>query len=63
MASIYGSETLTYTMGFEYLAASGIIYILGACIYVLQAPERFLPGRFDYIGSSVSSENVDDKVE
>jgi len=53
-ASIYGWHTIEYTMGFKWLGSSGAIYILGALIYIAQAPERFVKGKFDYIGSSVS---------
>lgn len=33
-------------------ALGGIIYILGAAMYVIRVPERFLPGRFDIFGHS-----------
>lgn len=29
------------------LIAMGLIYIAGACVYVLRIPERFFPGKFD----------------
>ncbi|KAJ4344663.1 inc metabolism membrane protein [Didymosphaeria variabile] len=45
--------------GFEYTASfympavpSMLIYFFGAIIYAARVPERWLPGRFDYLGAS-----------
>ena len=35
-----------------YWILGGILYILGAVIYMLRLPERFFPGFFDIFGSS-----------
>ncbi|CAD6441591.1 e8c44151-25fb-4e0c-bf44-c2cf93e69c25 [Sclerotinia trifoliorum] len=34
------------------LAKSITVYLLGACVYASQVPERWCPGAFDYIGGS-----------
>ncbi|KAF2861106.1 HlyIII-domain-containing protein [Piedraia hortae CBS 480.64] len=34
------------------LAKSVVVYSLGACMYASKIPERWLPGRFDYVGGS-----------
>lgn len=34
------------------IAKSIAVYLIGACIYASQIPERFLPGWFDYAGGS-----------
>ncbi|PVH96526.1 HlyIII-domain-containing protein [Periconia macrospinosa] len=50
---------LVATHGFEYTAAfyappvkSMLVYFFGALIYASRVPERWLPGRFDYLGAS-----------
>jgi adiponectin receptor len=50
---------LVATHGMEYTAAfygppmkSMMVYLLGAIIYAARVPERWLPGRFDYLGAS-----------
>ena len=44
--------TIKTTMGLHYLVLSGALYIVGAGLYVARVPERFAPGRFDFVGSS-----------
>jgi adiponectin receptor len=39
-------------MGLFYLVLQGVLYITGAVIYALRIPERFAPGKFDFLGSS-----------
>ncbi|SPQ17846.1 afde0980-c428-4061-a869-12b133feef4d [Thermothielavioides terrestris] len=34
------------------IAKSLLVYLLGACIYASQVPERWFPGMFDYFGGS-----------
>jgi adiponectin receptor len=34
------------------ITQSIIVYLVGACVYALQVPERWFPGAFDYIGGS-----------
>jgi len=34
------------------IAKSIIVYLVGACVYASQVPERWFPGAFDYIGGS-----------
>jgi adiponectin receptor len=34
------------------LAQSIMVYLVGACVYAAQVPERWCPGAFDYIGGS-----------
>lgn len=50
---------LTYTRGFYWclyfyapLMKSLLVYLLGACVYASQIPERWSPGLFDYFGGS-----------
>ncbi|PWN44061.1 adipor-like receptor, partial [Ceraceosorus guamensis] len=50
--ALYGIEILARTMGIYWLIASGAMYIIGALLYTLRIPERFAPGKFDYIGAS-----------
>jgi adiponectin receptor len=35
-----------------YILAMGAMYLTGAAIYAFQVPERWLPGKFDILGSS-----------
>ncbi|KDN47139.1 HlyIII-domain-containing protein [Tilletiaria anomala UBC 951] len=49
---LYGHENVAKMMGVNFLAASGALYVVGALLYVFRVPERFAPGRFDYIGAS-----------
>ncbi len=39
-------------MGLNWLVTSGALYIVGALLYAMRVPERFYPGRFDYLGAS-----------
>ena len=39
-------------MGLHYLVLSGALYVVGALLYACRVPERFAPGKFDYIGAS-----------
>jgi adiponectin receptor len=50
--AMYGHETVSRTMGLHYLVAGGILYIVGACMYMARIPERFSPGKFDLFGAS-----------
>lgn len=47
-----GFQTLRHTMGLDWLLLSGTLYVVGALLYALRIPERFAPGRFDYVGAS-----------
>lgn len=49
---LYGYQTLRLTMGLDYLVLSGALYVAGALLYACRVPERFAPGRFDYLGAS-----------
>lgn len=44
-------EAISRTMGVHWLIASGAMYVVGACTYMLRIPERFSPGTFDYFVS------------
>lgn len=37
---------------FYYLILMGVMYVGGALLYAARFPERFFPGRFDYLLSS-----------
>lgn len=50
--AMYGHETVSRTMGLQYLVAGGVLYIIGACMYMARIPERFAPGMFDLFGAS-----------
>lgn len=50
--AMYGHETVSRTMGLHYLVAGGVLYIVGACMYMARIPERFSPGTFDIFGAS-----------
>src|SRR5271163_626288 len=39
-------------MGLFYVVLQGVLYIVGACIYALRVPERWVPGKFDIFGAS-----------
>jgi adiponectin receptor len=50
---------LTYTRGLSWclyfytpVMKSLLVYLLGACVYASQVPERWSPGLFDYLGGS-----------
>merc|ERR1712115_33768 len=49
---LYGYEYMRRAIGFNWLVTQGVLYILGAGIYAARVPERFVPGRFDIVGSS-----------
>lgn len=49
---IYGSRTITETMGLRFLLLSGALYVVGAVLYAARVPERFAPGKFDMLGAS-----------
>jgi adiponectin receptor len=38
--------------GLIYFALMGVSYLTGVAIYISRVPERFYPGKFDFIGSS-----------
>lgn len=50
--ALYEKQMVFETLGMRYVAISGALYIFGALLYVLRIPERYAPGRFDYVGSS-----------
>ncbi|KAF8068892.1 hemolysin-III related-domain-containing protein [Lyophyllum atratum] len=52
LLSTHGSAHLLSEMGFEWLLASGGLYIIGALLYANRIPERLAPGRFDYFLAS-----------
>ncbi|KAI0052140.1 HlyIII-domain-containing protein [Auriscalpium vulgare] len=43
----HGFYTLCQEMGFQWLLASGALYIIGALLYANRFPERLAPGKFD----------------
>ncbi|PWN25876.1 HlyIII-domain-containing protein [Jaminaea rosea] len=49
---LYDYATLRLTMGLDWLILSGSLYVVGALTYACRGPERFAPGRFDYVGAS-----------
>ncbi|CAE6392393.1 unnamed protein product [Rhizoctonia solani] len=49
---IYGLERMQNEMGINWIALTGTLYISGALIYACRVPERWLPGTFDFFGSS-----------
>jgi len=48
----HGLHTLRGERGLDWLVASGAMYIIGALLYANRIPERFSPGRFDYVFAS-----------
>lgn len=50
--SAFGLKQLQKQLGLNWLLLQGFLYILGASIYAIRAPERWYPGRFDIVGSS-----------
>ncbi|SCV68656.1 BQ2448_777 [Microbotryum intermedium] len=48
----YGFEGASNGISLPWLALGGALYIIGAVLYAERCPERFLPGRFDLVGSS-----------
>ncbi|KAF9730526.1 hypothetical protein PMIN01_11395 [Paraphaeosphaeria minitans] len=50
---LFALHGLEYTATFYYPAVpSMLIYFVGAVIYAARVPERWLPGKFDYLGAS-----------
>lgn len=49
---LYGLEQLRKTIGLDWVALQGVLYILGAGLYASRFPERLSPGSFDIWGSS-----------
>lgn len=49
---VFGYLQMKKQIGFFWLLLQGLLYILGAGIYAARVPERWLPGRFDILGSS-----------
>ncbi|OMJ66997.1 hypothetical protein SteCoe_35968 [Stentor coeruleus] len=41
-----------FANGLIYFALMGVSYLTGVAIYISRVPERFYPGKFDFIGSS-----------
>jgi adiponectin receptor len=53
MIQLYLTRGLSWTYYFySPIWKSVAIYLLGACAYGFQVPERFYPGAFDYVGGS-----------
>ncbi|KAF9264603.1 HlyIII-domain-containing protein [Marasmius fiardii PR-910] len=46
---IYGPSITLTGMGFKWFILSGFFYIGGALLYANRIPERFNPGRYDYL--------------
>lgn len=52
LMTMYGVATVSHTMGMYHIMLSGLLYVVGALIYLARFPERVAPGKFDYIGAS-----------
>lgn len=59
LTSLFPFAQLIYNRGLEYTSSfytpalpSMAIYFVGAIIYAARVPERWLPGKFDYLGAS-----------
>jgi adiponectin receptor len=39
-------------MDLQYWIKGGLLYIGGACVYMLRIPEKLFPNKFDIFGSS-----------
>jgi adiponectin receptor len=50
--AIFGLDRMRQQIGLNWLVFQGFLYILGAGIYAARVPERFMPGKFDIVGSS-----------
>ncbi|WFD33965.1 hypothetical protein MCUN1_000793 [Malassezia cuniculi] len=50
--SLYETHLVFESLGMRQVAVSGALYIFGAVLYATRTPERFAPGKFNYIGSS-----------
>lgn len=48
----FGVHQAHLQMGWLYIVLEGCFYLCGALIYAAKIPERFVPGRFDIVGSS-----------
>jgi len=47
-----GFHKVATDMGFRWIIASGVFYLIGATLYANRIPERLSPGSFDYFFSS-----------
>ena len=50
--TLFGTEKMNQLIGLDWVLLQGFLYILGATIYAARVPERFMPGKFDILGSS-----------
>lgn len=49
---IYSPQAYSFISAIPYLGLMAFSYIFGVCIYISRVPERFYPGKFDFIGHS-----------
>lgn len=49
---VFGYSETNMRAGTTWLYTEAILYITGAAIYALRVPEKYCPGRYDYIGHS-----------
>ncbi|KAL9579055.1 MAG: hypothetical protein Q9212_005332, partial [Teloschistes hypoglaucus] len=49
---LYGLSSMNDRIGLPWLVLQGVLYILGAGVYVARVPERWYPVRFDVWGAS-----------
>lgn len=41
-----------FTSALQYYGLMAALYIAGVLIYIARVPERFYPGKFDFVGNS-----------
>ncbi|MCJ1330288.1 hypothetical protein MMC10_006971 [Thelotrema lepadinum] len=49
---LHGLDVMEERMGLRWLVIQGATYILGATIYAMRVPEKWVPKKFDVLGSS-----------
>ncbi|KAI4151044.1 MAG: hypothetical protein LQ340_003735 [Diploschistes diacapsis] len=49
---IYGFAVMEDRIGLKWLVGQGVTYIVGAGIYAMRIPEKWVPRRFDIVGAS-----------
>lgn len=49
---LYGLSSMNDRIGVSWLVLQGVLYIVGAGVYVARVPERWYPERFDVWGAS-----------
>ncbi|UZJ54236.1 hypothetical protein CBS101457_003556 [Exobasidium rhododendri] len=52
ICAMYGYEAVSRTMGVDWIITGGVLYVVGALLYMARVPERFSPGTFDNFGAS-----------